>query len=83
MSAGTMAKEKDKAKAEPEDRSGRKTAPVQIDKELARMLGTIAAHEGTTQAALLTPLIRQWIITNYERVRQEMGAKLKEIRDAE
>ena len=81
MSAIAMAKEKPNKGAD--ERSGRKTAPVQIDKDLARMLGTIAAHEGTTQAALLTPLIRQWIMTNYERVQKEMGAKLKELRDAE
>jgi hypothetical protein len=81
MGPPVMAKEKPKKVAD--DRSGRKTAPVQIDKDLAQMLATIATHEQTTQASLLTPLIRQWIITNYERVQKEMGAKLKEMKDAE
>ncbi len=81
MSLAVMAKEKPPKRED--DRSGRKTAPVQIDKELARMLGTIAAHDGKTQAELLTPLIRQWIITNYDRAQKEMGTKLKEMREAE
>jgi hypothetical protein len=81
MSAPTMSK--GKPKKVQDDRSGRKTAPVQIERGLADMLATIATHERTTQAALLTPLIRQWIITNYARVQQEMGQRLKEARDAE
>lgn len=78
MSVATMAKEKPK---NVDDRSGRKTAPVQVEKELARMAATIAAHRGVTMAEIITPLIRQWLVTNYDLVQKEMAARVKELRE--
>ena len=83
MSGAIMAKEPAKnPRRVVDDRSGRKTAPVQVPKELARMLGQIAAHDEVSQGELLDPLIRQWIVTQYERVMREMGQELKDLRDA-
>lgn len=63
-----------------DSRPGRKSAPVQIEKELARMAAVIAAHDGITMSDLLTPVVRQFIITNYERVLREGQAKADRIR---
>lgn len=63
-----------------DDRSGRKSAPVQIEKELARMAAVIAAHDEVTMSDLLTPVLRQFILTNYERVRREIQARLDRMR---
>lgn len=54
-----------------DDRSNRKTAPIQVEKELAVMVVQIAAHDGKTIAETISPLIRQWVLTNYERVLAE------------
>lgn len=54
----------------------RNTAPVQIEKELARMAATIASHDGVTQSELLSPVVRQFLIMNYERVKRQIQENL-------
>lgn len=82
MGAAVMAKQTGKKSGgDAPDGKGRKTAPVQVDKDLARMAATIAAHDGRTIADILSPLIKQWIMTNYERVQKEMQDRLKTMRD--
>lgn len=61
-------------------REGRKSAPVQIDKELAKMAATIAAHDGITLSELLSPVLRQFLLTNYERVQREAAERIKRMR---
>lgn len=60
------------AKKKPE----RKTAPVQIDAELARMAAVIAAHDKKNIADIISPLVRQWLLTNYERVQKEIQQRI-------
>jgi hypothetical protein len=64
------------AKKKPE----RKTAPVQIDAELARMAAVIAAHDKKNIADIINPLIRQWLLTNYERVQKEIQQRIATMR---
>lgn len=62
-----------KKKNQPkDDRSGRQTAPVQLPKELARMVATIASHDGISQGELITPILYGPIKMHYERVLREM-----------
>lgn len=65
--------------APKEDRSNRKTAPVQVKKDVARWVAVVATHDGVTQADLLDPVLRQWALTNYRRVLGEMGRELDEL----
>ncbi len=67
---------KEKPKASDPQRAGRKSAPIQIEKELARMAAVIAAHDDVTISDLLTPVVRQFIMTNYERVKREIQARI-------
>ena len=62
--------EKPKQKREDEERSGRKTAPVQVPKDLARMAGVIAQFDGVTQSELIEPLIRPFLEVEYDRVQK-------------
>ncbi len=73
--ATTMA-ERPKSKVK-EDRSNRRGAPVQIEKELARMAAFIALYEGVTISDLLSPQLEKFIRINYARVVQSMNAGLK------
>ena len=81
MGVTLMARKKPQAGA-TDDRSGRKTAPIQVEKELARMAAVIAAHRGVTMAEVISPLIRQWLVTNYDMVQKEMAVRVKEIRES-
>lgn len=71
MSAIAMPRPK---RADGEKRK-RNTAPVQVEAELAHMAAVIAAHDQKNIAEMLSPLIRQWLITNYDRVQQEIKAR--------
>lgn len=80
MGAATMSRPKtgpDRPDPEKEDRSGRKSAPVQVKKDLAKMVAIIATHDDVTQADLLDPVLRQWAITNYRRVMREIGKEIE------
>lgn len=78
-----MAKEKP-AKVRPDEkgdkRPGRKSAPVQIERELARMAVVIAAHDEVTISDLLTPIVRQFIVTNYQRVQKEIQVRIERLK---
>lgn len=60
-----------------DSRPGRKSAPVQIEKDLARMAALIAAHDEITLSDLLSPVLRQFIRTNYERVQKEIQERVR------
>ena len=60
-----------------DDRRNRRTAPIQVEKDLAKMAATIASHDGISQAALISPQIRQFLKTQYERVQREISAQLR------
>lgn len=74
-----------KEKPKPTDtaRAARKSAPVQIEKELARMAAVIAAHDEKTLSDLLTPVVRQFIISNYERVQKEIQVRVQKFQNEE
>lgn len=62
-----------------DDRSGRKTAPIQVDKELARMVAVIASHDGITQAELLRDHLRPFVKMHFERVQQQITKTLRDM----
>ena len=77
-----VAKEKPKAER---DRAGRKSAPVQIEKELARMAAVIAAHDGVTLSDLLTPVLRDAASKNLAQIAHEiadLAARSRDTREA-
>lgn len=73
-----MAKaEKQKPPAEPVgEKKKRPTMPIQVETEIQEMLATIAAHDNKSVSELASPLLRQWVITNYSRVQREIAARL-------
>lgn len=69
------------AKSQPaskEDRSARKTAAVQIEKDLARMAAVIASHRGVTQSEVCSPVLRPHLLTQYRLVQEEISRELRE-----
>lgn len=70
---------KEPKKHPAEDRGGRKTAPIQVEKELARMAAVIASHDGITQSDLISPQIRQFLKTHYERVQKEIQERIRKM----
>lgn len=70
----TMAKQKNPQPTEP---GGRRTAPVQVMKDIARWVAVVATHDGVTQADLLDPWLRQRALTEYQRVQREMGREIE------
>lgn len=80
----TMSKKSDET--EPENqraKRNRRTAPVQIDRELARRAAVVATHMGITQSELLSPRLAQFINTMYRKVVSEMGDEAQELDDQE
>jgi CHASE3 domain sensor protein len=73
---------KPKDEKEKDDRRGRRTAPVQVDKDLARMCAVIASHDGVNQADVLRDVLRPFLEANYKRVQQAIEAELKARREA-
>ena len=63
-----------------EDRTGRKTAPVQVAKDLARMAAVVASHDGITQADLISPLLRPFLTAEYKRVQEQIQQELAQKR---
>lgn len=59
-----------------DDRAGRKTAPVQVMKDLARMAAVVASHRGISQGELLDPVIRPFLLAQYAAVRAAMDQEL-------
>lgn len=64
-----------------EKKPTRSTAPIQIDAELARMAAVIASHDKTSISEIISPLVRQWLLTNYERVDQEMQSRIQVMKE--
>lgn len=59
----------------------RKSAPIQVDKEIARRVAVIATHMGITQSEFVTPYIRQYVNTHYRKVVSEMGDEAEGLDD--
>lgn len=65
-------------KPEPkDDRAGRRTAAIQIEKDLARMAAVIASHRGITQSDLCSPVLRDYLTLQYRLVKEEIDRELK------
>lgn len=60
-----------------EDRSNRKSAPVQVEKDLARKVAVIATHRGISQSALISPVIRKFVEAQYALVSAEIQEEVK------
>lgn len=67
--------------AAPPDKPERKTAPVQISTDLARMAAVIAAHDDISVGELLNGYLRPFLIDNYKRVQRQIGERVKELDD--
>jgi hypothetical protein len=63
-----------------DDRSNRKSAPIQVEKELARMAAVIASYRGITQSELCSPAIRPFLMAEYRLIQEEMAKGLKDDR---
>lgn len=68
------------AKKESKPAGGRRTAPIQVDKDLARMIAVIASHDGTTQADVVSAHLRPFVLMHYDRVQKAIEAELKGLR---
>lgn len=79
----TVAKEPKPKPKSGDDRSNRRTAPVQVEKDLARMAAVIASHDGITQSDLVAPVLRPFLRMHYERVQKEIQAQLKQMNSEE
>lgn len=71
-----MAK-KSEASAENGPGRMRKSAPIQVERDLARMAAVIASHDGITQSDLISPHLRPFLLTHYRRVQQAIRDELK------
>lgn len=63
--------------AAPPDKPERKTAPVQISTELARMAAVIAAHDDISVGELLSGFLRPYVEEHYRRVQREIAERVK------
>jgi len=69
---------KPKAEGSAEDRSNRKSAPIQVEKDLARKVAVIATHRQISQSALISPVIRRFVETQYAIVSGEIQKEVAE-----
>ena len=56
----------------------RKTASVQIDGDLARMVAVVASHRRISHAELVSPVLRQFLQAQYAIVSAEIQREVKE-----
>lgn len=56
-----------------DDRSNRKSAPIQVDKDLARMAAVLASYKRITVAALCSPMIRRALTAEWELFQEEIA----------
>lgn len=63
---------------EGKESRGRRTAPIQVEKELARMVAVIASHRGIGQSDVVSAHLRPFLLAQYELVRQEIQRELDE-----
>lgn len=66
--------------AAPPEKPERKTAPVQISTDLARIAAVVAAHDDISVGELLNGYLRPFLVREYERVQAEISARLKAMR---
>lgn len=55
----------------------RRTAAIQIDKDLARMAAVIASHRRISQSDLVSPVLRQFLEAQYALVSAEIQKEVK------
>lgn len=77
-----VAKRKPKAGGDPDrpPEEKRKTAPVQIERELARMAAVICAHDDVTITEFLAPVLAPFIRMHYQRVQKEIEARVQQMK---
>jgi len=77
MGATAVAKRKSEEAPESAEKPTRRTAAVQIEKELARMAAVIASHRGITQSDVCSPALRAYLTAQYRIVKEEIDRELK------
>lgn len=75
----TMVKKRAESAESGKDEGGRKTAPIQVRKDLARMAAVIASHDGITQSDLVSPVLESFLLSEYDRVQKEMRRQLDQL----
>lgn len=66
--------------AEPEKRESkrvRKTAPIQVDADLARKVAVIASHRRKAASEIISPVIRDFVEAQYALVSSEIQKEVK------
>lgn len=71
-----MAKKSEIARGHTDKTRRRRTAPVQVDSEIARRLTIVAQHRGVFLSDMLRPRLEDWANGLYEQAVQEMQAGL-------
>jgi hypothetical protein len=61
-----------------DDRSNRKSAPIQIEKDVAKMAAMVATYRSITMSDLCTPVLRPFITMQYRLLQEEMARGLKD-----
>lgn len=64
---------------EPGQKPKRKTAPIQVKAEIARMTAVICAHDGITQADLLDEYLSPFVTQHYRRVQLEIAENVRRL----
>lgn len=78
--AGKRAEARESSHSHGEDSRAeqtRNTAAIQVDKDIAQMVRTIASHDGTSQAAVVRGVLRPYVLSQMARVRAEIDENLK------
>lgn len=78
MSALAMSKKRPNPTGESRPKRVRDTAPIQVEKDLARKVGVICQHRNIKQWQLISPVIRNFVNAQYAIVSEEINREVKE-----
>ena len=68
--------EKPRKQEKKQESRERNTAPVQVEKDLARMAAVVAQFDGITQSLLVSPILRPFLEVEYDRVQKAIQREL-------
>lgn len=60
-----------------EAQASRKTASVQVDADISRMIAVVASHQRKSQAELISLVLRKFIVPLYAKVSVEIQQEMK------
>lgn len=64
----------------PEKKQPRGTHPIQVDTEIVSQIKTIVAHTGQSISDYVSPILKDQVFRDYERVTAEQNRKIEEAR---